>query len=239
VTLSSATVGPAMLEEQNLVYYVIAGGVLILLAYLWCLRRAFDKGFLWGVLALIPPFFLLWALSASPHPDGKRRGGKGPVVLTLLGLVLISSVFALNSYRAAFPDLSPHEEMVDGKLNITLTGWDQTDYSFLDGKKRVVVLQMANPDVTNETLKHLEGMNDLEVLDLDKSQVDDDGLATLAALPKLRELRLAKTKVTDEGFSRYLAGKESLLKLDLTGTSVKTKLLRDWKNAKPGRDYLR
>jgi hypothetical protein len=50
---------------------------------------------------------------------------------------------------------------------------------------------------------------------------------------------LARTHITDEGFKAHLASKESLLKLDLTGTEIKGKTKRDWKNAKPDqREYV-
>jgi hypothetical protein len=68
--------------------------------------------------------------------------------------------------------------------------------------------------------------------------VTDAGLAVLARLPRLEELRLARTKITDEGFHTHLAEKSSLRKLDLTGTAVKSKTMRTWKKALPGRDYL-
>ncbi|MGL4550556.1 MAG: hypothetical protein ACRC33_05170 [Gemmataceae bacterium] len=228
-----------MIEEKDLVYFVVAGGVLILLAYLWCLARAFGKGFGWGLLALVPPFFLLWAFSGPRRTDGKRAGGKGPVVLTLLGLVLIAGTFALNKYHAANPNLGPYEKLVDGQMHLTLTGWDRTDYAVLGAKKQAVVLQMANADVTNDTLKHLDGMEQLVELDLTESQIDDGGLAALAALPKLKVLRLARTKVTDEGFTQHLAAKSSLTEVDVRGTGVKGKTLRDWKNAdKENRKYV-
>lgn len=34
-----------------------------------------------------------------------------------------------------------------------MTGWDRQDYGVLNGLKDVVVLQMANPDVSDETLR--------------------------------------------------------------------------------------
>src|SRR5437764_486641 len=81
----------------------------------------------------------------------------------------------------------------------------------------VVVLQMANADVNDETLMFLRGMNQLRELDLNGTQVTDAGLPLLAALPQLKELRLARTKISDEGFRQYVASREALTKLDLTG----------------------
>jgi hypothetical protein len=75
-------------------------------------------------------------------------------------------------------------------------------------------------------------------LDLNDTQVTDEGLSVVAGLPRLEELRLARTKISDEGFRKFFSAKESLLKLDLTGTRVKGKSKREWKKAKAGRDYL-
>ncbi len=97
---------------------------------------------------------------------------------------------------------------------------------------------MANPNVTDETLNYLRGMDRLRELDLNDTQVSDAGLAVVAELPRLEQLRLARTNITDAGFQKYLGAKESLLKLDLTGTDVKGKTKRDWKKAKTGREYL-
>ena len=102
----------------------------------------------------------------------------------------------------------------------------------------VVVLQMANPDVTDETLELLRGLNQLRKLDLNNTQVTDAGLVVLAGLPRLERLRLGHTKITDEGFRTHLAGLASLQQIDVTGTAVKGKTKRNGRRAKPGREYL-
>ena len=103
-------------------------------------------------------------------------------------------------------DLGPREKIVDGQRHITLTGWDRKDYGFLGSKRDVVVLQMANPDVTDQTLEHLKGMNRLKELDLNNTQVTDAGLKVLSDLPALATLRLKNTKVTDQGFQDVAGG---------------------------------
>lgn len=102
-----------------------------------------------------------------------------------------------------------------------------------------MVLQMANSDVNDETLRYLAGLKQLRELDLNNTQVTDAGLKELAELPKLRDLRLARTKITDDGFRQYLLGKESLMNLDLTGTSVASKTVREWKSANSERKALK
>ena len=48
-------------------------------------------------------------------------------------------------------DLGPREKIVDRELHVTLTGWNRNtaDYVVLRSKPDIVVLQMANPDVTD------------------------------------------------------------------------------------------
>jgi hypothetical protein len=119
--------------------------------------------------------------------------------------------------------------MVDNERHVTLTGWDRSDYDVLNTMRDVSVLQMANPDVTDQTLDLLKEMNQLIELDLNYTKVTDAGLATLRGLPALAILRLKATAVTDEGFRAHLLDKESLLELDLRETQVTSKTLREWK----------
>ena len=98
---------------------------------------------------------------------------------------------------------------------------------------------MANPEVTDQTLEHLKGMNRLEELDLDNTQVTDSGLKILRDLPALASLRLQNTKVTDQGFQESLAGKATLMQLDLRGTQVSREAVQAWRKAKEGRRAMR
>src|SRR5437899_2914318 len=81
--------------------------------------------------------------------------------------------------RAAIDRMSPIErgprdKLVDGERHLTLTGWDRTDYAdFLGRKPDAVVLQMANADVTDDTLALLADMTRLRRLDVSHSQVTD------------------------------------------------------------------
>ena len=84
------------------------------------------------------------------------RKGLFPLALICLGIVITGFPPA---YRALVPiDLGPRETIVNGQRHITLTGWDRKDYTFLGSKRDVVVLQMANPDVTDSTLGNLKGI---------------------------------------------------------------------------------
>jgi len=97
---------------------------------------------------------------------------------------------------------------------------------------------LANPDVTDETLKHLRGMSRLQELDLNDTQVTDAGLKLIAQLPKLQRLRLRGTRITDAGFRESLMPLELLRNVDVTRTAVKGSTLREWKKAQTGREYL-
>ncbi len=214
---------------------VLALGVVIgLIALLWLIVRAFRVHWAWGVGGLLfPPSLVLFG---ALH----FRKLAGPLVLLLAAALLLSGTVGLGYYLARHPNLGPREKLVDGELHLTLTGWDRTDYSLLQSKPDVVVLQMANADVTDETLQYLAGMSRLRELDLNDSQITDGGLRMLSRLPALQILRLRKTQVTDQGFQEHLMGKHSLLELDMRQTAVASKTLRDWKaKNKDQRKYLR
>jgi hypothetical protein len=113
------------------------------------------------------------------------------------------------------------------------------DYGLLRERRDTVVLQMANPDVTDETLRLLAGMDRLKELDLANTAITDAGLAALAALPALERLRLAGTTIGDPGFDAHLAPKASLRQLDLRGTGVSAERVAQWRQAAPGRRAMR
>lgn len=109
----------------------------------------------------------------------------------------------------------PRDTLVGGKRHVTLTGWDRDDYRLVRGPTDVVVLlQMANPDVTDTTLRLLGGLEPLRELDLNNTPATDAGLALLAQLPALQRLRRANTPITDSAFRQHLASNPRLCKLD-------------------------
>jgi hypothetical protein len=218
--------------EQYAFFVLLAGLAVGAIGYFWLVIAAFKVSKLWGFgVLLLPPLAFVFV------PTHFRKS-IAPLFVLLISGVLLGAPYAFNYYNEQFADLEPRERIVNGELHLTLTGWGVADYSFLEKKHAAVVLQMANPDVTDQTLSYLRGMEQLRELDLNDTQVTDDGLRVVAGLPRLEELRLARTKISDEGFRKLLSAKESLVKLDLTGTKVKGKSKREWKKAKAGRDYL-
>jgi Leucine Rich repeat len=221
--------------EEYLAYVLAAGAVLLLAAWVWLLIAAFRRHPLWGFGCLfVPPLLLVFALC-------NWRQARGPVGLALFGAVVLVAPFAVNRVQQHFIDYGPRDKVVDGEQHVTLTGWDRppAEYAGLRGRPAVVVLQMANPDVTDDTLDYLDGMTKLRELDLTDTQVTDRGLAKLAGIGTLEDLRLKNTAITDEGFRAHLMPLESLRRLDLTGTKVTGATAREWKAAKPDRRVMR
>lgn len=167
-----------------------------------------------------------------------RSWKKGLVPLGMIAVGLAITAFPTAYSRLAPIDLGERDKIVDGERHVTLTGWDRADYSVLERRRDAVVLQMANPDVTDQTLEHLKGMDRLKELDLSDTRISDAGLNILKDLPALASLRLKNTKITDQGFKGALADKESLSRLDLTGTQVDPETVKVWRSAKPGRRAL-
>jgi hypothetical protein len=160
-----------------------------------------------------------------------------PVYLLVFAAVLVVAPFAVNIIVPRYVDLGPRETVVNGDVHLTLTGWDRKDYSVLRGKARTTLLQMANGDVTDETLENLRGMTNLRELDLSNTRVTDAGLAALEGLP-LERLRLARTQVTDAGFKDHLDRINTLKMLDLSGTAVTAGTIDEWKKRQTGRRVL-
>jgi hypothetical protein len=213
---------------ESRAFYMMAGGLAIAtLAWICLLARAFRQHRQWGLGSLVfPPTGLAFA---SLYP----RKGAAPLILCLAGLVVATAPTLFTLFVPL--DLGPVETTVDGQRHLTLTGWDRKDYSILRFVPDVVVLQMANPDVTDESLKSLQEMKSLQELDLSGTQVTDAGLKILAELPALAKLRVARTKITDQGFRDTLLTKDSLMQLDLSGTPVSREAVQTWRDAKSGR----
>jgi hypothetical protein len=212
-------------------FYMQLGGLMVAaVAWIWLLVRAFRQHRRWGLSSLVlPPAGLVFA---GRHP----RKGAPPLILFLLS-ILVAAMPALYTLYVPL-DLGPLENVVDGQRHLTLTGWDRKDYSILKLKPDVVVLQMANPDVTDKSLESLQEMQALQELDLSGTQVTDAGLKILKDLPALTKLRLARTKITDQGFHSTLFAKDSLMQLDLSGTQVGRETVQAWRNAKSGRKAM-
>lgn len=198
------------MSEQIGAVFVFAGLLALTVGGLWAAGRGL------GVLLRRTPVRRLLA----------------PVVLLGVGLVLgLAPFVAQRAYRAVV-GLGERERIVDGERALSLTGWDRHDYAILAEKSDVAILEMGNPDVTDDTLERLAGLPQLRELTLNDTSVTDAGLATLARLPKLECLRIARTRVTPEGVQRFLdAPPPRLRQIDVSGNDVPATILRRWKNA--------
>lgn len=229
------------MRELILTGILVAGVVFITIGQFWILIRAFQTRWWWGILVfLLPPLSLLFAIAYFPRV-------RGPLAVIGLGAVLAGGAFGANALVNRFAGFGDRDKMVavevDGttreERHITLTGWDQSDYTVLRHRPDVVVLQMANADVSDQTMVVLREFKDLRELDLNDTGVTDAGLAALASLPGLTELRLRGTKITDEGFREHLLPKAGLRMLDLRQTAVTRETVAEWKKAQSGRRVLR
>lgn len=159
-----------------------------------------------------------------------------PALLISVGIVGLSLPAAIT--RFAPIDLGKHESRVNGERHVTLTGWDQKDYSVLAQMPDVIVLQMANTDVTDQTLSFLQKMTQLRELDLAGTQLTDAGLKSLSGLTSLEKLILSRTRVTDAGLAPLLEKLPALKQLDVRETGVRPAVLRSWLKAQAGRRAL-
>jgi hypothetical protein len=182
------------------------------------------------VLVVLLVSFRRWPLS------------RWPLRLFLTGLLLIASPFAYT--HLVEPIIfhyfrPPYVSQVNGETHVTLTGIPNYDYAKLPRFREAAVLQMANPDVTDETLKQLRAFAQLKELDLNDTGITDAGLAELQHCPRLETLRLKNTQITDEGFRAHLLDRDSLTEIDVRETPVKSRTLRDWKMRKESRKFLK
>jgi len=212
-------------------YSIYAGMLILAVAIVWLLAIAFGRSWKWGLAVLVfLPVMLPW------HIFRCRPKTAVPSALLALGVALVAFP---PLYTHLVPiDLGPRVEQVDGAKHITLTGWDRDDYRALAQHPDVVVLQMANPDVTDSTLAFVADFKNLRELDLDNTQITDAGLKTLAALPELQRLRISKTRVTDAGFQESLAKHAKLKQLWCPDTQIRKASLDAWRQAGEGRRYI-
>jgi hypothetical protein len=214
------------MEDQA--FYLQIGGVAVAaFAWIWLIVRAFRQNRRWGLASLVvPPVGFVFA---GRHP----HRGAGPLALVFMCL-LVAAIPAL--YKLYVPvNRNAIEKNVDGEKHLTLTGSDSKNAPDLKSKQDVTVLQMANADVTDETLESLREMKSLRELDLNGSGITDQGLEILKGLPALASLHIARTKVTDKGFRSALFDKESLMQLDVRETGLSRETIQAWRSAKPGR----
>lgn len=157
-----------------------------------------------------------------------RRSSMVRWTFLFVGLGASCIVAPMIYTRMQIIDLGPRVTLVQGEKHITLTGWDESNYAVLMSHPETIVLQMANHDVTDETLDYLRGMANLRELDLNHSQVTDQGMKALAKLDSLEILRLRATRVTDSGVKR-LERLSLLNRLDLRETAISHEAVSRWK----------
>src|SRR5262249_55609210 len=122
-------------------YMVLLGLCLAVIAWIWLVVAGFFVRVLWGLALLgFPPFLLFFSFVHWSR-------GKKPFFILLLAGAVASVPFGVNWYQQHYVSLGPREKIVDGERHITLTGWNEADYSILRQKPDTVVLQMANSDV--------------------------------------------------------------------------------------------
>lgn len=207
---------------------LVIGALVVLFALLWAFIRAWNTSFGWGIsCTLFPPLLLvfLW-----------KKQGFAPAVLLLAGILAIVTPVAANRAVNYFIDLGPLETWVDDERHLTLTGWDRKDYSFLTFQEDIVKLQMANSDVTDETVVYLHNLRNLRELDLNHTKITDVGLERIVnGSPKLTGIFLRGTAITDAGFRKSLMPMKNLKNVDLRETAVEPATYRLWKAADPDR----
>ncbi len=219
-----------MVFEDFFPYLVLTGYALLAIGWVVLLVAAFRARLWWGFGVLVfPPTAVAFMI---------KHSRKAAIAMAILAIGLLLAAGPPLYVRLRPIDLGPRERIVAGETHLTLTGWDHKDYAFLRRKPEVIVLQMANPDVTDASLSYLTGMTHLRELDLNGTQVTDAGLETLRTLASIERLRLRDTAVTDAGFNESLSKMESLREIDLRGTKVTRETAKSWKDAKAGRRVM-
>src|SRR5262245_61923234 len=159
-----------------------------------------------------------------------------PLSVLVLGLLVAGAPSAISRL---FPiDLGPRDKIVNNERHLTLTGWDRTSYDVLRDKTDTVQLQMANADVTDQTLELIKRFERLKVLDLNNTQVTDKGLKVIAGLPVLETIYLERTAITDAGAKENLLNHPTLRVFWLRSTKVTPEMADEIKAAKPGRRVM-
>jgi len=86
----------------------------------------------------------------------------------------------------------------------------------------VKIVRLENTDVTDEDLRHLDGLGSVDLLVLRNTAITDAGLAHVAKLVDLKGLNLTNTKITDAGL-KHLRQLRKLQGLVLLKTQLSQK----------------
>jgi hypothetical protein len=116
--------------------------------------------------------------------------------------------------------LLPHDWLVD-VYGVSLADMQLADaeLAHLQGLQQLKWLALNNTSITDAGLAHLRGLTELEQLTLAFTRVTDAGLIHLQRLTHLEMLSLVGTRVTDAGLEQ-LSGLTHLQMLDLAQTQV-------------------
>lgn len=218
------------------------GALLMAIGHVWLAVRAFGVSTFQGVMTLlIPGASILFFLVHS-------RRVLSPVLLGLFGAVLYGGpiVYTINKPPKVQDTIAVQQKTVTDQVtgeksveeSVTLTGAKREEYAKLKTSKNWSVIQWANKDVTDKDTEMLHGMEKVRELDLSDTDITDEALHVLEDMPKLTVLKLARTKITEAAFNEHIKPIESLMELDVRGTKIPGKLIRDWKAAKDGRKAI-
>jgi hypothetical protein len=212
-------------------YFLVAGAALVLVGFVMLLGAAFRQHLAWGLGSLLVLPALLFVFRHF-------RKAIWPVLVMLLGVAVSVAPFVINRLHLFAAVEKPIEKTVEGELQLTVTDLPGFDYATLRDKPNLEVLQMANEDVTDQTLEHLKGLKQLYKLDLSNTRITNDGLQALRELPKLKVLYLNGTKITDEGVRQHIFPIETLMELSVMRTAVTKKTRDEWRAGKEGRKVV-
>jgi hypothetical protein len=211
--------------------FILYGGILAtVFGSLWLLVTAFRTSFRRGLAVTLIPIVAPWHVAkAWPRTCW-------PAVLLVVGIA--AALFPLAYTRLSPIDLGERNRVVDGETHLTLTGWGRKDYAAIAQHPETVVLQMANGDVTDDTLRSVAKLENLRELDLDGTAITDAGLKFLAPLAKLERLRISRTKISDAGFQDSIATLPALKQLWCPETEISKTALTEWKTKGEGRRFV-
>lgn len=137
--------------------------------------------------------------------------------------------------------------------------FDRDTFRLLRTLPRLRELNLSNPRVNDDILKHLANLPSLEALYLSGTRISDGGMMFLRPLKRLQTLNLADTAITDEGLKQLphigklhylhlgstrlsdaglttLRALPELTLLDLNGTQVTPEAIEELRRARPNLD---
>ncbi len=130
---------------------VLAGSVFAIAGLGWLVLLGFRSRWWIGLLLM----FTIPLGTPLIYGLVRFRQAKRPLALFLGGVLLGAIPVAYGRGYEYLFGLGERERMIDGERHLILTGWDRTDYDILAKKSDVVVLEIGNADVTDETLEKL------------------------------------------------------------------------------------